>query len=164
MTFTAYSPRVARGGLSDDFSKFSGIAKDVEDQIKNDALARALKWQSSEIRKNIRGAQPVQMGASEPTMAEQLVGIGAKYLTDKGVFDQGLRGIFGGGGSDPTFGTGIPSGSNLPTGSFGSGSGTLGSGFGSAIDTNIGRHVTGSSAIQPVASGGGAWSWLPWVN
>ena len=163
MTFTPYSPRVARGGLSDDFSKFSGIAKDVEDQIKTDALARALKWQSSEIRKNIRGAQPVQMGAPEPTMAEQLLGIGANYLNEKGVFDNGLRGIFGG-GSDSTFGTGIPSGSALPAGSFGSGSGTLGAGVGSAIDTNIGRHVAGSSAIQPVTSGGGSWSWLPWVN
>ena len=154
MTFTPYSPRVARGGLSDDFSKFSGIAKDVEDQIKTDALARALKWQSSEIRKNIRGAQPVQMGAPEPTMAEQLLGIGANYLNEKGVFDNGLRGIFGG-GSDPTFGTGIPSGSSLPDGSFG---------IGSKTSDIVSRHVAGSSAIQPVTSGGGSWSWLPWVN
>ena len=46
-------------------------------------------------------------------------------------------------------------GSNtVPSGSFGSGSGTVGSGFGSAVDTNIGRHVAGHSSIQPMASGG----------
>ena len=162
MTFTAYSPRVARGVLSDDFSKSQAVADQVRKDIERDAIERALKWQSSEIRKNIRGAQPVQMGPSEPGMAEQLLGIGANYLNEKGVFDNGLRGIFGGG--DSTFGTGIPSGSNLPAGSFGSGSGTLGSGFGSAIDTNIGRHVVGSSAIQPVTSGGIDFSFLPWVN
>ena len=42
----------------------------------------------------------------------------------------------------------------VPSGSFGSGSGTVGSGFGSAVDTNIGRHVAGHSSIQPMASGG----------
>lgn len=45
-------------------------------------------------------------------------------------------------------------GSTVPAGSFGSGSGTMGSGFGSAIDTNLGRHVVGHSSIQPRALGG----------
>ena len=100
MTFTAYSPRVARGVLSDDFSKSQGVADQVRKDIERDAIERALKWQSSEIRKNIRGAQPVQMGQSEPGMAEKLLGIGANYLKDKGVFDNGLRGVFGGGSSN----------------------------------------------------------------
>tara|TARA_B100000965_G_scaffold248560_1_gene208808 strand:+ start:854 stop:1318 length:465 start_codon:yes stop_codon:yes gene_type:complete len=154
MTFTAYSPRVARGSLSDDFSKSQAVADQVRKDIERDAIERALKWQSSEIRKNIRGAQPVQMGPSEPSMAEQLLGIGANYLNEKGVFDNGLRGIFGG-GSDPTFGTGIPSGTNLPDGSFG---------IGSKASDVVSRHVAGSSAIQPVTSGGIDFSFLPWVN
>lgn len=153
MTFTAYSPRVARGVLSDDFSKSQGVADQVRKDIERDAIERALKWQSSEIRKNIRGAQPVQMGPSEPGMAEQLLGIGANYLNEKGVFDNGLRGIFGGGGSDPTFGTGIPSGSSLPDGSFG---------IGSKTSDIVSRHVAGHSSIQP--GGGIDFSFLPWVN
>ena len=153
MTFTAYSPRVARGDLSDDFSKSQAVADQVRKDIERDAIERALKWQSSEIRKNIRGAQPVQMGPSEPGMAEQLLGIGANYLNEKGVFDNGLRGIFGGGGSDPTFGTGIPSGSSLPDGSFG---------IGSKTSDIVSRHVAGHSSIQP--GGGIDFSFLPWVN
>lgn len=153
MTFTAYSPRVARGDLSDDFSKSQAVADQVRKDIERDAIERALKWQSSEIRKNIRGAQPVQIGPSEPGMAEQLLGIGANYLNEKGVFDNGLRGIFGGGGSDPTFGTGIPSGSSLPDGSFG---------IGSKTSDIVSRHVAGHSSIQP--GGGIDFSFLPWVN
>ena len=153
MTFTAYSPRVARGVLSDDISKSQRVADQVRKDIERDAIERALKWQSSEIRKNIRGAQPVQMGPSEPGMAEQLLGIGANYLNEKGVFDNGLRGIFGGGGSDPTFGTGIPSGTSLPDGSFG---------IGSKTSDIVSRHVAGHSSIQP--GGGIDFSFLPWIN
>ena len=54
-------------------------------------------------------------------------------------------------------------GNTVPSGSFGSGSGTVGSGFGSAVDTNIGRHVVGHSSIQPKALGGPVSGGSPYI-
>ena len=102
MTFTAYSPRVARGGLSDDFSKSQAIANEVRDDIKADAISRALKWQSLEERGKIRGAQPPQ--PSQPSILESALGAGAKWLmtSENSPLDDwssGLRGMFGNKGS-----------------------------------------------------------------
>ena len=57
----------------------------------------------------------------------------------------------------------MTAGNTVPSGSFGSGSGTVGSGFGSAIDTNIGRHIAGHSSIQPMASGGPVSGGSPYI-
>tara|TARA_B100000287_G_scaffold283746_1_gene267382 strand:+ start:242 stop:739 length:498 start_codon:yes stop_codon:yes gene_type:complete len=99
MTFTAYSPRVARGGLTDDFSKFQATADKVRDDIKADAISRALKWQSLEARGKIKGAQPPQ--PSQPSMLESVLGAGANWLlkSENSPLDDwssGLRGLFGG--------------------------------------------------------------------
>jgi len=102
MTFTAYSPRVARGGLTDDFSKFQATADKVRDDIKADALSRALKWQSLEERGKIRGAQPPQ--PSQPSILESALGAGASWLMNSenspmDDWSSGLRGMFGNKGS-----------------------------------------------------------------
>ena len=102
MTFTAYSPRVARGGLTDDFSKFQATADKVRDDIKADALSRALKWQSLEERGKIRGAQPPQ--PSQPSILESALGAGASWLMNSenspmDDWSSGLRGMFGNRGS-----------------------------------------------------------------
>jgi len=103
MTFHPYSARVARGGLSDDFSKSQAIADEVRDNIKTDAISRALKWQSLEERGKIRGAQPPQ--PSQPSILESALGAGASWLmnSDKsplGDWSSGLRGMFGNKGSN----------------------------------------------------------------
>lgn len=151
MALTAYSPRVAGKQLNNQFSRSQETAADIARRIELDAVDRALEWQNLAVRGPIRGAQASQ--PSEPSALEKALGIGANYLNDKGVFDNGLRGIFGGGGSDPTFGTGIPSGSSLPDGSFG---------IGSKTSDIVSRHVAGHSSIQP--GGGIDFSFLPWIN
>jgi len=98
MTLTAYSPRVAGRGLTDDFSKSQAIADKVRDDIKTDAISRALKWQSLEERGKIRGAQPPQ--PSQPSILESALGAGASWLLNSenspiDDWSSGLRGMFG---------------------------------------------------------------------
>lgn len=99
MTFTAYSPRVARGGLTDDFSKFQATADKVRDDINADAISRALKWSSLAAREKIRGAQAPK--ESQPSALEKAIGAAGNWLfTSKNSplddWSSGLRGAFGG--------------------------------------------------------------------
>lgn len=102
MTFTAYSPRVARGGLTDDFSKFQATADKVRDDIKADSISRALQWRHLVERGKIRGAQPPQ--PSQPSALEKALGAAGNWLltSDDSPLDDwssGLRGMFGNKGS-----------------------------------------------------------------
>jgi len=102
MTFNPYATRVAGRGLTDDFSKSQEIAKKVRDDIKTDAISRALKWQSLEERGKIRGAQAPQ--PSQPSILESALGAGASWLMNSenspmDDWSSGLRGMFGNRGS-----------------------------------------------------------------